>query len=70
MFTPEEIIAAYIWDRAYQYKEGTGIRHALLEVAAKIRQGEASEAHRHGELDDLLSEMKRRTPRKKSHGSA
>ncbi len=49
------VFAAYVFDRAFYWDESSGIHSALLEVAGKIRRGEAEAAHVHGELDDVLA---------------
>lgn len=59
--------AAYVRDRAHQYVPSSGIHAALLDVAAELEDGAHLEAHRHGELDDLIGEMmNRRGERRKA----
>ncbi len=45
--------AAYVYDRAHQYDNSSGIHAALCEVAYELEQGEAKLADEHGDLDDL-----------------
>ncbi len=52
-----QIAAAYVLDRAYQYRESSGIHHALIVVACALWDGEAEAAHAHGELDDVIKGM-------------
>lgn len=53
--TEGQIAAAFVQDRAEQYRNTSGSRAALEEVAEQLRKGEHLEAHKHGEIDDLLS---------------
>jgi hypothetical protein len=48
------IVVAYIRDRAEQYKNDSGSKCALEELASAIGADEHMAAFRHGELDDLL----------------
>jgi hypothetical protein len=50
------VVVAYIRDRADQYRNDSGSKVALEELASAIRDGEHMAAFRHGELDDLLAE--------------
>ncbi len=54
--------AAYVYDRAHQYDNSSGIHAALCEVAHELEKGEAKRADEHGDLDDLLG-SKRLPPR-------
>ena len=58
--TDRRIVWSYIIDRAGQYAPGSGIIVALENVAAAILRGEAEEAARHGELDDLMERARRK----------
>lgn len=49
-----QIAAAYAQDRSEQYANSSGIRCALEDLAAELRDGEHIEAFKHGELDDLI----------------
>lgn len=49
--------AAYVYDRAHQYINSSGIHAALCEVAHELEQGLAREADVHGELDDLKGKL-------------
>ena len=52
--TADQIVAAFVQDRAGQYVESSGIKAALCELAERLAAGEHRKAYRHGELDDLL----------------
>ncbi len=60
--TKNQIIAAYVMDRAQQYDQGSGIVAALYQIAKDIRHGEADQAFQHGELDDILEKWRPREP--------
>lgn len=47
--------AAYVFDRAHQYKPSSGIHDALCTAAADLRRQAHVEAFRHGELDDIIA---------------
>lgn len=49
-----KVFAAYARDRAAQYDHDRYERHALEEFAALLDAGEAVEALKHGEIDDLV----------------
>lgn len=47
--------AAYVFDRAHQYKPSSGSHDALCCVSAELKAREHIRALRHGELDDILA---------------
>lgn len=48
------ITVAHIFDRCWQYEMGSGIVTALENIAVQIADGQAAEAHRHGEFEPEL----------------
>ena len=57
---PDDALLAWLFDRAEQYSNGSGIRAAYDELMARVRRGEHREAYRSGELDALIAERRRR----------
>ena len=53
------IAAAYILDRADQYRNDACCKVALENLLTPIATGEHFEAFLHGELDDLMARVKR-----------
>jgi len=53
------VIVAYIHDRREQYSKSSGSYDALCILGERIARGDAEDAYRHGELDDLLKEKRR-----------
>lgn len=51
---------AYLIDRSQQYSAGSGIITALENVAVAILGGEVEQALKHGELDDLIADLRSR----------
>jgi hypothetical protein len=51
------IFRAWLFDRAEQYEDSSGIRSAFDELMQRVRDGEPFAAYDHGELDDILARM-------------
>lgn len=64
--TQRDVIAAYIWDRAEQYSEESGMRSAFYYLAKNIREGESEMAFAHGELDDIMTRFGYPAPKEAS----
>lgn len=56
--TRDEIVAAYILDRAEQYDASSGYVTAFADLAKAIQTGEARASYEHGELDDILRRLR------------
>lgn len=56
---PAWVVAAYLLDRREQYRPSTGTYEALSQVLAGLLRGDHVEAWKHGELDDLKSEIRK-----------
>ena len=52
--TKDEIVAAYLLDRADQYETDSACWVALADAAGNILAGEHLKSHREGEFDDSL----------------
>lgn len=55
-----QIAAAYAQDRADRYPTSSGCWVAVADLAEALEAGEHLEAFRHGELDDLLAQIRER----------
>ena len=67
-YTRSEIAAAFIRDRAEQYDSSSGIYDALCTLAARFDDREHMAAFLHGELDELLEQMRKFRAKKKRPG--
>lgn len=54
------LFCAWLVDRAHRWDPSSGIFSAVTELAEDALRGAPFDAHRHGELDDLLEECARR----------
>lgn len=57
--TATEVVVAFIWERAAQYRNDSASKCALEDLASEFADGEHFEAHRHGELDDLIAQHRK-----------
>lgn len=56
----DRIVAAYLLDRAEQYRASDACRVALEDAAFAVLRGEHTAAYTHGELDDLMERTRTR----------
>lgn len=52
------VAAAYLIDRAHRFTEESGQRWVLIEAAWSLVGGDHEDAHLHGELDDLIKDIR------------
>ena len=61
--TTNDIVAAWLLDRAGQYSESSCCRAVFDDLIGAAQQGTAQEDYEHGDLDDILRRWGFKVPR-------